>query len=340
MAGGTENMSRAPYLLPGARWGERLGNGTVVDPHDPRGADRRLPRHPHGRHRGEPRRALRDPRADQDAFAAESQRRAAVRDQERRVQGRDRARRRPAARRARRASTPTSIRGRARRRSPWPSSKPAFKKDGTVTAGNSSGLNDGAAALVVAGARAGAAPGTGADRRRIVSLRVGGGGPEGDGASAPCPPCARRSRRPAWRADAHRPVRAQRGLRRPEPGRPARAEAGRREGQRPRRAPSPSGIPIGASGARILVTLIHALRARGPPLRRGGPLHRRRPGRGHGRRTRLGGPVKKRTPSHKNGPILALMKVEGCPVPSGRPRADPAGPPLTTPKWTTTTPNR
>src|SRR5260221_11297995 len=30
VAGGTENMSRAPYLLPGARWGERLGNGTVL----------------------------------------------------------------------------------------------------------------------------------------------------------------------------------------------------------------------------------------------------------------------------------------------------------------------
>src|SRR6188474_3781296 len=31
VAGGAESMSRAPYLLPGARWGERLGNGKVLD---------------------------------------------------------------------------------------------------------------------------------------------------------------------------------------------------------------------------------------------------------------------------------------------------------------------
>ena len=48
------------------------------------------------------------------------------------------------------------------------------------------------------------------------------------------------------------------------------------------------GHPIGASGARILVTLVHALRARGLRYGVAGPLHRRRPGRGHGRRTRLG----------------------------------------------------
>src|SRR5688500_7678575 len=31
VAGGAENMSRAPFLLPGARWGERLGHGKVLD---------------------------------------------------------------------------------------------------------------------------------------------------------------------------------------------------------------------------------------------------------------------------------------------------------------------
>jgi acetyl-CoA C-acetyltransferase len=31
LAGGAESMSRAPYLLPGARWGERLGNGRILD---------------------------------------------------------------------------------------------------------------------------------------------------------------------------------------------------------------------------------------------------------------------------------------------------------------------
>ena len=47
-------------------------------------------------------------------------------------------------------STPTNIRAPARRLRSWRALKPAFKKDGTVTAGNASGINDGAAAVVVA----------------------------------------------------------------------------------------------------------------------------------------------------------------------------------------------
>ena len=31
LAGGTENMSQAPYLLKSARWGQRMGNGQIVD---------------------------------------------------------------------------------------------------------------------------------------------------------------------------------------------------------------------------------------------------------------------------------------------------------------------
>ena len=73
--------------------------------------------------------------------------------------------------------------------------KPAFKKDGTVTAGNASGINDGAAALVVttaANARerraraAGADPVVCLDRRRPEIMGIG-----------PCPPSARRSTRRA-----------------------------------------------------------------------------------------------------------------------------------------------
>jgi acetyl-CoA C-acetyltransferase len=59
--------------------------------------------------------------------------------------------------------------------------KPAFQKDGTVTAGNAFGLNDGAAALVLASGKA--AQGlraAGADH----GLCGGGGGPQGDGAGA------------------------------------------------------------------------------------------------------------------------------------------------------------
>ena len=89
-----------------------------------------------------------------------------------------------------RASPPTSIR---RRRPPRrsPSCRPAFRKDGTVTAGNASGLNDGAAALVLAtagaAAKAGLAPhGAGA---RLCGGRgaAGGHGHRADPGSAEAP---------------------------------------------------------------------------------------------------------------------------------------------------------
>src|SRR6266508_6081700 len=77
VAGGTESMSRAPYLLPGARWGERLGNGTVLDHMIHEGLTDAF----HDIHMGVTAENLAErygiSREDQDAFAAESQRRAA-----------------------------------------------------------------------------------------------------------------------------------------------------------------------------------------------------------------------------------------------------------------------
>ena len=76
VAGGTENMTRAPYLLPGARWGERLGNGAVVDHMIHEGLTDAF----HDIHMGVTAENLVErygiSRADQDGFAAESQRRA------------------------------------------------------------------------------------------------------------------------------------------------------------------------------------------------------------------------------------------------------------------------
>ena len=91
-------------------------------------------------------------RADQDAFAAESYRRAL-----RRAGGRasSRARSSPSrsrsARDRRRSSTDDEEPGRGDIEK-LPALRPAFQKDGTVTAGNASSINDGAAALVLAGA--------------------------------------------------------------------------------------------------------------------------------------------------------------------------------------------
>ena len=89
-------------------------------------------------------------REDQDAFALESQRRWAAADEA----GPLRRRARP----GRRGRPRTSIPGRTRAPRSSPRCKPAFRDGGTVTAGNSSGVNDGAAALVVASEERAQAP--------------------------------------------------------------------------------------------------------------------------------------------------------------------------------------
>ena len=81
-------------------------------------------------------------REEQDAFALQSQQRWAAADCGREI------RRRAGAGRARPFAT--STRGLTRAREKLAALKPAFRKGGSVTAGNSSGLNDGAAALVIA----------------------------------------------------------------------------------------------------------------------------------------------------------------------------------------------
>jgi acetyl-CoA C-acetyltransferase len=76
LAGGTESMSNAPYLLKGARWGYRMGNGEIVDSMLHEGLTCAI----NGCHMGmtaeEVARRYRVTRIDQDAFAAESQARA------------------------------------------------------------------------------------------------------------------------------------------------------------------------------------------------------------------------------------------------------------------------
>src|SRR5205809_3618349 len=78
VAGGTESMSNAPYLLPGARWGYRMGNAEVVDSMLLEGLTCAI----NGCHMGmtaeEVAKRYKSSRADQDAFSAESQQRAAA----------------------------------------------------------------------------------------------------------------------------------------------------------------------------------------------------------------------------------------------------------------------
>ncbi len=149
VAGGTESMSSAPYLLKGARWGYRMGNAEAIDSMISDGLTCAIASCHMGITAEEVASRFNVSREDQDAFAAESQRRAvaaieggAFRDEivpvlmpQRKgdpivfsVDEYPRA-----------GSTVQKLAG----------LKPAFQKEGTVTAGNASGINDGAAALVV-----------------------------------------------------------------------------------------------------------------------------------------------------------------------------------------------
>lgn len=150
LAGGTESMSNAPYILKGARWGYRMGNGEVADSMLLEGLTCAI----NGCHMGmtaeEVAKRFNVSRADQDAFAAESQHRAAqavssgVFEQE--IVPVEVPQRKGGPLKVARDEYPragTTVEKLAALRA-------AFTKEGTVTAGNASGINDGAAALVIA----------------------------------------------------------------------------------------------------------------------------------------------------------------------------------------------
>ena len=153
VAGGTESMSNAPYLLKGARWGYRLGHAEAIDSMLAEGLTCAINSCHMGITAEEVAARYGISRADQDAFAP-------------RASSAPRGRSATAA--SRRRSCPSRFRRRraircASTTDEYPRAdttleklaalKPAFKKDGSVTAGNASGINDGAAALVVTSRR-------------------------------------------------------------------------------------------------------------------------------------------------------------------------------------------
>lgn len=147
VAGGAESMSRAGYLLPNLRWGQRMGDGTATDLMvgaltDPFG---------HG-HMGvtaeNVARRFAVSREDQDAFAAESHRRAASAIQS----GRFVEQIVPIGVKTRKEIVQVAVDEHVRAdvtAASLAKLKPAFDKAGSVTAGNASGLNDGGAAVVL-----------------------------------------------------------------------------------------------------------------------------------------------------------------------------------------------
>ena len=149
VAGGMENMTRAPYLLPQARSGYRLGNGELVDAvvHD--GLWCAFEHHHMGQSAEWIARSFDVSRAAQDAFAAESHARA-IAAQDAGVFADEIV---PVEVAAGRGKTTTISTDEPPRRDTdakvLAGLRPAFASDGSVTAGNAPGITDGAAALVV-----------------------------------------------------------------------------------------------------------------------------------------------------------------------------------------------
>ena len=124
--------------------------------------------------------------------------------------------------------------------------KPAFRKEGgTVTAGNSSGLNDGAAALLVMSEEKAKELGL-KPLARIVSSAAAGVAPRTMG-MGPVPATQKALQRAGLQVERHRPGRTERSLRHPIPGRDRGVGAGPGDRQRQRRGDRP-GAPAGLLG--------------------------------------------------------------------------------------------
>ena len=259
VAGGMENMSRAPYLLQKARWGFRMGNGEIVDAMVRDGLWCALGDYHMGVTAENIAQRYGISRGEQDAFAAASQQKAGqaieagVFDDE---------------------IVPVTVPQRkgdplvfCRDEFPRPDTtperlavlKPAFKPDGTVTAGNASGINDGAAAVIVASAARASALGL-RPRWRVRAFASAGGDPAVMGLG------------PVW---ATRKVLSKTGLSLDDfdlieanEAFAAQSLAVAKEMDWPEDRVNVHGgaiafgHPIGATGAKLLVNLIHALERR------------------------------------------------------------------------------
>src|SRR5262249_10948312 len=148
LPGGTESMANAPYLLPGARWGYRMGHAEIVDSMLREGLTCAMGACHMGITAEEVATRYTVSRSDQDAFAAESQRRAESAIRDGRFKDEIVAVSVPQKRGELRVDTDEYPRP-GTTADKLAALKPAFTKDGTVTAGNASGINDGAAAVVV-----------------------------------------------------------------------------------------------------------------------------------------------------------------------------------------------
>ena len=149
LAGGVEQMSQIPYLLPGARWGYRLGSGDVVDAMHRDGYYCPLAAMMMGRTAEVLVEEYSIGREEQDRFALESHRKAVGAWEAGHFDAEVMSVSAPGpkgttvqVKRDERPRPDTSMEKLLRLR-------PVFREDGTITAGNASGITDGAAAVVV-----------------------------------------------------------------------------------------------------------------------------------------------------------------------------------------------
>ena len=263
ISGGMESMTNAPYLLQKGRGGYRMGHDRIFDHMMLDGLeDAYEPGRSMGTFGEDCAAKYHFTRADQDAFATASVTRARAAIENGAFQA---------------EITPVTVKDRSGERvvstdegpgkvklDKMTSLKPAFKKDGTITAASSSSINDGAAALVLMRASTAAAKGL-KPLAKIVSHATHAQEPNWF-ATAPLGATQKALTKAGWQvgdvdlweineAFAVVPMALMAELKIPH------------EIVNVNGGACALGHPIGASGARIIVTLIHALKARG--LRRG-----------------------------------------------------------------------
>ena len=260
VAGGTESMSNAPYIMKGARWGYRMGNGELLDSMLLEGLTCAIKGCHMGMTAEEVVKRFSVSREDQDAFSAESQRRA-----EAAIDSGAFAAEIVPVEIPQKKGQPVRMEKDEYPRAGTTAEKlaalrPAFSKDGSVTAGNASGINDGAAALVISTEAKAIEMGK-APLARILSYRTTGVDPMimGMGPVEALRGAATRANLSLQDLDlfelneafASQSLAVVRELKRDL------AKVNVHGGA------IALGHPIGASGARILTTLVHALKARG-----------------------------------------------------------------------------
>src|SRR5258706_8680311 len=259
IAGGMENRDRGPYLLPKGRWGQGMGDGQIYDSLLRDGLNDAFSGEHSGWHTEDLVTRNKISREDQDRWAERSQKRFAAAQADGRfvaeTAGVEVKTRKGlqlfATDEANRPETTFDVLAKL---------KPAFRKDGTITAGNSPGLNSGAAAMIVA-ERAFAEANRLQPLARLVAYGIAAGGP-GLFGLGPVPAVRQALQRAQWRlthvepiainqAFAAVPLAVLRELGLPEDL--VNVEGGA----------IAHGHPIGATGAVLTTRLLHAMRREG-----------------------------------------------------------------------------